>query len=184
MALKATIHKADVSISDMDRGYYASHSLTLAQHPSETIERLMLRLVVFILHASERLSFTKDIAGEDEPALWQKNYSDEIELWIDLGEPDERRLRQSCGRADSVWVYTYNGRAGNVWWKGIESKLSRLENLNVIGIAPDTLAQIAALNSRGMQLQATIQDGQLWLSNGDGSETVLVEGEKLKVAGE
>ncbi|QDQ27156.1 YaeQ family protein [Chitinimonas arctica] len=182
MALKATIHKADLSISDMDRGYYANHSLTLAQHPSETIERLMLRLAVFVLHASERLAFTRDIAGDDEPALWQKNYSDEIELWIDLGEPDERRMRQACGRADQVWVYTYNGRAGNVWWKGIESKLGRLDNLNVIGIDADTLAKLAALNSRGMQLQATVQDGQLWLSNG--TDTVLVEGEKLKVVGE
>ncbi|HEY9102794.1 YaeQ family protein [Chitinimonas sp.] len=182
MALKATIHKADVSISDMDRGYYANHSLTLAQHPSETIERLMLRLVTFILHADERLSFTRDIAGDDEPALWKKNYADEIELWIDLGEPDERRLRQSCGRAEQVWVYSYGGRASEVWWKGIENKLGRLDNLHVIGISPDTLAQLAAMNQRGMQLQATIQDGQLWLS--DGTNTVLVEGEKLKVAGE
>ncbi len=179
MALKATIHKADISISDMDRGYYANHSLTLAQHPSETLERLMLRLAVFVLHASERLAFTRDIASDnDEPALWQKSYADEIELWIDLGEPDERRLRQSCGRADQVWVYSYGGRAADIWWKGMEGKLGRLDNLSVISISPETLAQLAAMNQRGMQLQATLQDGQLWLS--DGTNTVLVEGEKLK----
>ncbi|MGE8356985.1 MAG: YaeQ family protein, partial [Microvirgula sp.] len=96
MALKATIFKADLDISDMDRGYYASHSLTLAQHPSETDERMMLRLAVFALHASERLAFTKGLIADDEPELWQKNYGDEIELWIDLGEPDEKRLKKAC----------------------------------------------------------------------------------------
>ncbi|GAB2894931.1 MULTISPECIES: YaeQ family protein [Microvirgula] len=175
MALKATIFKADLDISDMDRGYYASHSLTLARHPSETDERMMLRLAVFALHASERLAFTKGLIADDEPELWQKNYGDEIELWIDLGEPDEKRLKKACARADRVWLYCYGGRAADVWWQGMQSKVSRLENLTVISIPPDTLAQLTTLTQRGMQLQATIQDGQLWLAGP--AHSVLVEGE-------
>jgi uncharacterized protein YaeQ len=178
MALKATIFKADLNISDMDRGYYASHSLTIAQHPSETEERMMLRVAVFALHAGEMLAFTKGISEDDEPDLWQKNYSDEIELWIDLGEPDEKRLRKACGRSEQVWVYSYGGRAADIWWQQMESKTQRFANLAVASISTDTLAELTKLTQRGMQLQATIQDGQLWLS--DNVSNVLVERQMLK----
>lgn len=178
MALKATIFKADLNISDMDRGYYASHSLTIAQHPSETEERMMLRVAVFALHASEQLAFTKGISEDDEPDLWQKNYSDEIELWIELGEPDEKRLRKACGRAEQVWVYSYGGRGADIWWQQTETKTTRFANLAVASIDSDTLAELVKLIQRGMQLQATIQDGQLWLS--DSVHNVLVERRMLK----
>jgi uncharacterized protein YaeQ len=176
MALKATIHKAEIIISDMDRGYYHTHALTLAQHPSETLERLMLRLVVFALHASEQLGFTRGLSAIDEPDIWQKSATGDIELWIDLGEPDERRLRQACGLAREVWLYTY-GRGSDVWWQDMQKKITRLKNLRVLRISPTTLVELAKLNQRSMQLQATIQDNQLWLSSGD--QCVLVEAERL-----
>jgi uncharacterized protein YaeQ len=178
MALKATIFKADLAISDLDRGYYASHNLTIAQHPSETEERMMLRLAVFALHAGEMLSFTKGISSDDEPDLWQKNYADEIELWIDLGEPDEKRLRKACGRAEQVWIYSYGGRAADVWWQQNGDKFQRFANLTIASVAPSTLTELAGLVQRSMQLSATIQDGQLWLS--DGQSNVLVERQLLK----
>jgi uncharacterized protein YaeQ len=176
MALKATIHKAEIIISDMDRGYYHTHALTLAQHPSETLERLMLRIVVFALHASEQLKFTRGLSAVDEPDLWQKSDTGDIELWIDLGEPDERRLRQACGRAREVYLYAY-GRGSDIWWRGIQKNITRLKNLRVLRIAQTTLAELAKFNQRNMQLQATIQDKQLWLSSGD--QCVLVEAEPL-----
>jgi uncharacterized protein YaeQ len=179
MALTATIYKAGLSISDMDRGYYASHNLTLAQHPSETVERLMVRLVAFVLNASETLSFTRGLSADDEAELWQKNYSEEIELWIELGEPDEKRLKKACSRADKVVLYTYGGRSSEVWWPQIENKLSKLDKLSVYRISTATQAELATLCQRGMQLTATIQDGQLWLA--DESRNVLVEVEALKV---
>jgi uncharacterized protein YaeQ len=176
MAVKATIHKAEMIISDMDRGYYHTHALTLAQHPSETLERLMLRLVVFALHANEQLGFTRGLFAVDEPELWQKNDTGDIELWIDLGEPDERRLRQACSRARQVCLYTY-GRGSDIWWQGMQKKITRLKNLRVLRIAPTTLVELAKLHQRTMQLQATVQDNQLWLSSGD--QCVLVEVERL-----
>jgi uncharacterized protein YaeQ len=176
MALKATIYTAEIIISDMDRGYYHTHALTLAQHPSEKPERLMLRLMVFALHASEQLSFTRGLSAVDEPELWQKSATGEIELWIDLGEPDERRLRQACGRSRQVLLYTY-GRGSVVWWQSMQSKLTKLKNLSVLRIAPTTLAELVKLHQRNMQLQATVQDNQLWLSSGD--QCVLVEVERL-----
>lgn len=105
MALKATIFKAEISISDMDRHYYQEHPLTIAQHPSETNERMMVRLLAFALNADERLEFTKGLSADDEPELWNKNYSDEIELWIELGQPDEKRIRKACGRSRQVIIY-------------------------------------------------------------------------------
>lgn len=176
MALKATIHKAELIIANMDRGYYNTHALTLAQHPSETIERVMLRLVVFALHANPQLAFTRGISAVDEPDIWLKSDTGDIDLWIELGEPDERRLRQACGLAREVWIYTY-GRGSDVWWQGIEQKITRLKNLRILRIAPTTLAELAKLHQRTMQLQATIQDNQLWLSCGD--QCVLVEAELL-----
>jgi len=169
MALKATIYKADLTISDMDRGYYASHSLTIAQHPSETIERMMLRIAVFALHADERLHFSKGISADDEPDLWRKNYGDEVEQWIELGEPDEKRLRQVCGRAEAVWIYSYGGRAADIWWEGMAGKASRFDHLNIMSVSTETLAELATLCERSMQLNATIQDGTLWLSSEQGS---------------
>jgi uncharacterized protein YaeQ len=176
MALKAAIHKAEVTISDMDRGYYHTHLLTLAQHPSETLERLMLRLVVFVLHAHAQLAFTRGLSAADEPELWQKNDTGDIALWIELGEPDARRLRQASGRASQVWLYSY-GRGSDVWWQTMKNKVSRLKNLRVLRIASPTLAELAKLHGRNMQLQAIIQDSQLWLSCGDAC--VLVEVERL-----
>ncbi|MBV8049361.1 MAG: YaeQ family protein [Paludibacterium sp.] len=164
MALKSTIYKAELTIADMDRHYYASHGLTLAQHPSETVERMMLRLTVFALHASDTLGFTKGISTDDEPDLWQKNYSEDIELWIELGEPDEKRLRKACGRAEQVVVYSYGGRAADIWWQQNAGKFERFGNLRVLSVEPATLTALAALCERGMSLSATIQDGALLLA--------------------
>ncbi|HXH71658.1 MAG TPA: YaeQ family protein, partial [Mariprofundaceae bacterium] len=116
MAINATIFKAEVQITDLDRHYYADHQLTIARHPSETDSRMMVRLVAFAFHAGEALQFTRGISTEDEPDLWQKSMSGEIELWIELGQPDEKRIRKACGRARKVIVYTYQQRSGEAWW--------------------------------------------------------------------
>ena len=169
MALSATIFKATLHIADMERNYYQDHALTLARHPSETDERLMVRLLAFALNADEVLAFGAGLSTDDEPVLWRKDLTGNIELWIDVGLPDERRLRKACGRADKVVVYSYGGRAAQLWWQQNESTLSRLEKLTVVDLAqPDTLA-MAALAARNMDLQLTIQDGQIWVSNHESS---------------
>lgn len=173
MALKATIYKAELQIADMDRHYYADHALTLARHPSETEERLMLRLLAFALHAHEFLAFGKGISTDDEPDLWQKDLTGAIELWIDLGQPDEKLIRRAAGRAGQVVIYTYGGRSAEIWWGQAAAKLERLDNLRVIHVPPSTSQALAKLAQRNMQLQCTIQDQQVWL--GDAEGTVQVE---------
>jgi uncharacterized protein YaeQ len=172
MALNATIHKAELSISDMDRHYYATHALTLARHPSETEERLMVRLLAFALHADERLEFGKGLGDEDEPALWRRAYSGEVEQWIELGQPDEARLRKACGRARQVVVLNYAGHAADVWWDKVGHALSRNDNLTVLDIDESTVRGLAALCERGMRLQCLIQDGELQLIDGDATVAV------------
>lgn len=167
MALRATVLKADLSIADMDRNYYADHSLTLAQHPSETTERLMLRLAVFALHADEALAFGKGISTDDEPDMWQIAPNGEIERWIELGEPDEKRLRKACGRARQVWIYSYGGRAADIWWQQNGGRFARFDNLQVRSIDAASLPPLAELSARSMRLSATIQDGTLWLADGE-----------------
>lgn len=172
MALGATIYKASLQIADMDSQYYGDHALTLAQHPSETVERLMVRLLAFILYASDSLEFGKGISSEDEPALWQKNLSGEIELWIDVGQPDENDLRKASKRAEQVVCLTY-GRNANLWWQKNRDKLTRLKNLSIIILPSSQTEALAKLAARTMQLQCNIQDGLVQIVSGD--NTVEIE---------
>ena len=167
MALKATIYKAELSISDMDRHYYQAHNITIARHPSETDERMMVRLLAFALNADERLEFTKGLCADDEPELWKKSFSDEIELWIDFGQPDEKRIRKACGRAQLVTLYCYNHRSAEVWWQQNEHKLQRYKNLRIVKLGEGITEQLAPLAERTMQLQFSIQDGECWINSGD-----------------
>jgi uncharacterized protein YaeQ len=172
MALNATIHKAELSISDMDRHYYATHALTLARHPSETEERLMVRLLAFALHADDRLEFGKGLSDEDEPALWRRAYSGEVEQWIELGQPEEARIRKACGRAQQVVVLNYGGRTADIWWDKVGAALARNDNLAVLDIDEAAVHRLAALCERGMRLQCLIQDGELQLIAGE--ETIAI----------
>jgi uncharacterized protein YaeQ len=168
MALKATIFKATLNIADMDRHYYADHQLTLARHPSENDERMMVRLLAFALNASDPLEFTKGLSTDDEPELWQKSLSNEIELWIELGLPDESRLRKACNRSKRVILYTYGGRGVPIWWDKNKAKLARFNNLTCVNLDPEATEQLAGLAQRAMSLQVTVQDGEVTFSNEHG----------------
>ena len=161
MAAKATICKALLNIANMDSHYYAEHNLTLAKHPSETDLRLMVRLIAFVLNADENLEFTKGISQEDEPDLWKKSLGGDIELWVDLGQPDEKRIKKACGRSEKVIIYTYQEGMATSWWKQIKTSLTRFSNLQVIHLEMD--GDIETLAKRAMSLQANISDGELTL---------------------
>ena len=137
MAANATIYKALLNIANMDKHYYGEHNFTIAQHPSENDLRLMMRVVAFILNASDSLVFCKDISEDDEPALWQKSLIGDIELWIDLGQPDEKRIKKACGRAEQVIIYTFQENTANPWFKQIENTLRRFSNLQVVFLKID-----------------------------------------------
>lgn len=181
MATKSTIYKATLSIADIDHGYYADHALTLARHPSETDERMMVRLAALALQAHQlqalcqgdgTLAFGAGLSDPDEPDVWLRDFTGRPRLWIEVGQPEEKPLARACSKADAVQVYCFH-HAAEVWWRGIESKLSRLDKLQVWRV-PSTAAQaLAALAQRTMQLQATIQEGVLVL--GDASQTVDIE---------
>ncbi|MFB2662532.1 YaeQ family protein [Shewanella mangrovisoli] len=178
MALKATVFKVNLQIADMDRGYYQDHQLTLAQHPSETDGRMMVRLLAFILNASETLSFTKGLCVDDEPELWDRSLSGEVDLWIEFGQADEKWLRKASGRAKAVQLFTYGGRSVPIWWKQNQAALERYKNLKVWNIAEESVTAMEALVSRTMSLQVSISEGQVWLS--DNEHSVLIEPEMLK----
>jgi uncharacterized protein YaeQ len=173
MALKSTIFKADLQISDLGRNYYQDHSLTIARHPSENDERLMVRVLAFALHAQEALVFANGMGTDDEPALWQKDLTGVIELWIEVGQPDEKRIRRACGRARKVVIYSYGGHGTEVWLDRLNGNGDRARNLTVVSLPGSSTKALAALAQRSMKLQITIQDGQVWMS--DGKETVHIE---------
>jgi len=175
MALKATIFKATLNIADMDRHHYADHLLTIARHPSETDERMMIRLLAFALNAGDQLEFTKGLSTDDEPELWQKSLSNEIELWIELGLPEESRIRKACGRAQQVILYTYGGRAVPLWWEKNQARLERFSNLTIINLPAEATSTLAKLAQRSMNFQVTIQDGEVSFSNTDEMASITPE---------
>lgn len=177
MALKATIFKADLQIADMDRNYYGEHALTIARHPSETDERMMIRLLAFALNAHDALSFGKGLSADDEPDLWQKDLTGAIDLWIEVGQPDEKRILKACGRAAQVLVYSYSS-VTDVWWKQLGNKLNRAGNVRVLNLPSTDSLALAKLAERTMRLQCTVQDGQIWFSSGE--QTVQLQLDVLK----
>jgi len=180
MALRSTVYKAELQVSDLDRGHYATHAFTLARHPSETEERMMVRLLAFALHADEALAFGRGLSTDDEPDLWLRDLTGAVQLWIDVGLPDEKWLRKACGRAPRVQAITYGGHKAEVWWSQNAAALARLDNLEVLSISPGESAGLARLAARAMTLTCTIQDGQLWI--GSDADGVTVEPALLKAA--
>lgn len=167
MALKSTIYKINLQISNIDRGYYAQHQLTLAQHPSETEQRMMVRLLAFIYNASEKLIFCKGLSNQDEADLWQKNLNNEITLWIEAGQPDEKRLRQACRQAQQVIIYTYSGHSAELWWDKIQHKVNEINHLNIYNLDQKETQQLINIADRTMSLNAIIEDNSLYLSSPD-----------------
>jgi uncharacterized protein YaeQ len=172
MALKSTIFKAALNIADMDRQVYGDYPLTLARHPSETDERMMLRLLAFALHADAALTFGKGISTNDEPDLWRKDLSGDIELWIELGTPEPGRLRKACGRSQEVALYCYGGRGVEIWWEKNRAELARCKNLQVYNIDSAASQQLADMAATGMDIQCTIEGGEAWLSSGQHSVNI------------
>ena len=170
MAANATIYKANLNIANMDTHYYAEHSLTLAKHPSENDLRLMMRLLAFVFNANEDLGFCKGISQDDEPDLWQKDLSGDIELWIDLGQPDEKRIKKACGRSKKVIIYVYQEGMATSWFKQNQKLLNRFNNLSIVYLNID--GDIEELCERSMSLQANISDGELNLINGDNGVSI------------
>jgi len=180
MALTATIRKAELQISDMDRGYYASHTLTLAQHPSETDDRLMVRLLTFALNADDRLEFGRGLSVDDEPDLWRRDYTGDIELWIELGQPDESRLRKAAGRARAVQLVTYGGRAADIWWDRNASALKKLSTLEVMDLPGEFVTEWGAQIERTMRWDVQIQDGEVQLTSDKAQLSVIPTWRKQK----
>lgn len=167
MAQNATIYKVELSVSDMDRHHYETHRLTVAKHPSETEERMMLRILAFALNAHEALEMTRGISTEGVPDIWQKSLSGELEVWVTLGLPSEKVVRQSCSKAERVVVYPYGGRTAYIWWEKIKASTLRFDNLQVTSFSEGDTRSLAKLANRAMRLQVNIQGGEVMVGDGE-----------------
>jgi len=165
MAIKSTIFKAELQLADLDRGHFSDYGLTLARHPSETDERMMIRLLAFILHASPTLIFGRGLSTDDEADLWDIDATGHVECWIDVGLPTERAIRRACNSARKVVVVSYGGRAADLWWRQNCAKLVTLSNLRVLSLGAGDSQVLARLAERNMHLQCTVQEGVVWLGN-------------------
>ena len=186
MALKSTIFKANLAVADIDNGYYADHALTLARHPSETDERMMIRLAALALNAYKLqsvcdgdgvLGFGDSLSNTDDPDVSLKDFTGRTRVWIEVGQPEEKPLLKACGKGDEVLLYCFN-HAAEIWWRGIENKLTRAQNLSVYRVPTAASQSLSTLAQRSMQLQATIQEGALML--GDGKHSIDIELQRWK----
>lgn len=173
MALKATVFKAEVEVADVDRGHYGTYALTIARHPSETDVRMMVRVLAFALNATERLEFTRGLCVDDEPDLWERDLTGAITTWIELGQPDEKRLRKAASRASRVVVYGYGGQATRAWWASMRDAFDRFAGLEVFEVPKASAEALGGFVERAMRLRCTIQEGQVWF--GDETRTVDIE---------
>ncbi len=175
MALRSTIYKAELNVADNDRSYYGSHAATLARHPSETEERLMVRLLAYGLHvdANEGLVFARGLSDAEEPALWEHDLSGQLLHWLEVGLPDDRRMLKASARADRVTVVAY-GRNVGVWWNGVKDKITRARNISVYALDAAGTEELAKLAGRGMTVNLNIQDGTVWASSEQGEATIEV----------
>lgn len=180
MALRSVVYRLDLQVADLDRAHYADHPLTVARHPSETAERMMMRVLAFALHAGPGLEFGRGLSTADEPDLWRRDATGAIELWIDVGLPDERRIRKACARAARVVVLAYGGQRAQLWWSQQREALARHDNLDVFAVPPHESEALAGLAQRTMRATCTIQEGQAWLASEAGS--VCVEPARLAAA--
>lgn len=171
MAIKPTIFKINMQIADMDRHYYNDHLLTIAQHPSETDERMMVRILAFALNACDDLSFAEGITDQNQADVWERDYNEQIKLWINVGLPDEKLIRKAVSRAEQVIIYAYGGRQADVWWSKL--KLSSYENLKVINLSSEDTQSLAELATRGMKMNFTIQLGEIMISNDAGTLNII-----------
>ncbi len=181
MALNSTIHKAELQVSNLDRHIYDTRSFTVAQHPSETDIRMMVRLLVYALNIDERLEFTKGLSTDEEPDLWMKSLTGEVDLWIELGQPTKKRIKKACNRAREVKVYPYSGHGAEIWWNQMSHKVTDLDNLTVINLPAKQIAPLVKNLSRSMSLQCTIQDEAIWF--GDEEQTIEITPEIWKRLG-
>lgn len=167
MALGATIYKIELHVADLDRHYYGRHALTIARHPSETAERMMARLIAFSMHADEGLTFTKGLSEADEPDIWLKDLTGAVDLWVEVGQPNETRILRACGVAEQVVVYCYNGHVSKIWWDAVSKKLERAKNLKVICLPMEMIRSLSMHVERSMVIHVNIHENEMFMTTGD-----------------
>jgi uncharacterized protein YaeQ len=164
MALKATVYKAQIAVANLNLHHYSDYSLTLAKHPSETDLRFLIRVLTFGLLSQEDLQFTKGLSTDAEPDMWKINHDGSIEHWVELGLPDERRIRQICGKAHNVSIFTYHGKQAEQWFETIARKLDRFDHLSIIHFNFEDPQILEKFVNKGMKLSLTIEDNEIWLA--------------------
>ena len=169
MAKSSTIYKVELQVSDLDRHYYHTHALTIAQHPSETEQRMMVRILAFTLNASERLEFTKGLSTDDVPDLWEKALTGDIQHWIEIGQPSVKRVKKACNQSEKVSIYTFSGHSAEVWLRQNKAEFTRQTRLTIIDFPTEQLSELTQCVARTMSLQCTIQDGLIWFGDAQNS---------------
>jgi len=162
VALKPTIFKFKIALSDLDRNYYDALDLTIAQHPSETIERMMVRVLVFCINAQERLEFTKGLSAVEEPDIWLRSLDEQMMLWLDVGEPTVERVKKATRLSPMVKIYSFNTKS-DVWWDQGREKFERLK-ASIFRFQWENIQSLAALQQRTMSVSITITGDSAYIA--------------------
>lgn len=177
MALKPTIFKVQLQLADSDRHHYQDYALTMAQHPSETLERMLVRLLAFALHASDQLEFTKGISTSDEPDLWAHSDDGVLQLWVEVGQPKPDRIKKALTIAKQVALYTF-AKTCDTWWSIEGANIPLSDRLIVRKLPWASLQQLAANVGRNIQWHVSIAGGEVYVD--DGKQTLTISPQNLR----
>ncbi|MCL9780071.1 YaeQ family protein [Vibrio sp. S4M6] len=168
MALKPTIYKFRIAVTDLNRDHYDNLNLTVAQHPSENNKRMLARVLAFCLNTGSSIAFTKGLSTVEEPDIWSHTLDNHIQLWIDVGEPDFERIKKASHKSEQVKIYTFNAKS-DVWWQQNQSQLTSLSKVEVYQFEHDSIEQLAQNLSRGMDLSVMVSEQSIFVDMDSGS---------------
>lgn len=173
MALQATPYKIEMNLTDMDRHVYETLRFTVARHPSETEERLAVRLIAYALFYKEHLSFGRGLSDVDEPALWEKSLDDRVLHWIEVGQPDSERMTWCSRRTERFSLVAYGNL--RVWQTKELDPVRSLKNINVVGIEQGALEALAQDLPRSLNWSLMISEGELFITDERGQHEVPLQ---------
>lgn len=174
MALNATIWNFDINLSDIDRNIYETLSLRVAQQPSETIDYMLTRLLAYCMEWQEGIEFGQSVGSTngEEAAVYARDYSGILKLWIEVGMPDAEKLHRASKAAERTAVYTH--RDPDMLRRNLAGKtIYRAEDIPIVAFDRAFLAQLAAKLDRRNKLDISITEGQIYLTlEGETLETI------------
>ncbi len=162
MATGSTLYTFEIVLSDSNRDIYERLSIKIAQHPSETIEYLVCRLLAYCLEYNESLEFTKGLSDPDMPAIWSHDLTGQLTSWIEIGAPSADKIHKASKSVERIAIYTHKNP--NLTLQLLAGKsLHRFEQIEIYSFEPKFIDSVCIVTDRRNSWALTINEGEIYL---------------------